>query len=331
MASIKQAFQKVLDSTALATTKFIRRPPIDPKTPIQGQPRQPSSNAYRLHQEKEGRRLQKALNSLTHGQNIFVYHNLRTKQVVYSLTRYLEKANVLKQCVYLGKKTVPAEVRKDMWVPYYSLHFNEAQVGLNVYNLLRQFALLRQLSPPKEMITVTKEYLDSKRPKDPRDQKEWDDHNMGRLGHIMKQKERAKVLMDQKATSIADVAFVLQKQSDDILKGLPGYTKSGYKTLKARKRRRAALKAATELASERAEQISSLEEQLQAEIRTDVSKPEEQQVKILWQDLYDAQYAKEWPEFIHHGQLRWTRNHIIGQEAVEGADVITDGTFEEAK
>lgn len=90
MASIKQAFQKVLDSTALATTKFIRRPPIDPKTPIQGQPRQPSSNAYKLHQEKEGRRLQKALNSLTHGQNIFVYHNLRTKQVVYSLTRYLE-------------------------------------------------------------------------------------------------------------------------------------------------------------------------------------------------------------------------------------------------
>lgn len=90
MASIKQSFQKVLDSTALATTKFIRRPPIDPKTPIQGKPRQPSSNAYREHQDKEGRRLQKALNSLSHGQNIFVYQHLRTKQVVYSLTRYLE-------------------------------------------------------------------------------------------------------------------------------------------------------------------------------------------------------------------------------------------------
>ena len=90
MASIKQTFQKVLDSTALATTKFIRRPPIDPKVPIQGKPRQPSSNAYKDHQDKEGLRLQKALNSLTHGQNIFVYHNLRTKQVVYSLTRQLE-------------------------------------------------------------------------------------------------------------------------------------------------------------------------------------------------------------------------------------------------
>ncbi|KAJ5367559.1 hypothetical protein N7541_001500 [Penicillium brevicompactum] len=331
MASIKQSFQKVLDSTALATTKFIRRPPIDPKAPIQGKPRQPSSNAYRDHQDKEGRRLQKALNSLSHGQNIFVYQHLRTKQVVYSLTRYLEKANVLKQCVYHGKKTVPAEVRKDMWAPYFSVHFNEAQVGLNVYNLLRQFALLRQLSPPKEMITVTKEFLDSKRPTDPRDQKEWDDHNMGRLGHIMKKKERAKVLMDQKATSIADVAFALEKHTLAITEGIPGYTKSGYKTLKARKRRRAALKAAEKLAEERAGNISALEEQLQAEIRADLSKPETQQVKILWQDLYDAQYAKEWPEFITHGQLRFTRNHLIGQEDAEGTDVITDGTFEEAK
>lgn len=218
-----------------------------------------------------------------------------------------------------------------MWAPYFSVHFDEAQVGLNVYNLLRQFALLRQLSPPKEMITVTKEFLDAKRPTDPRDHKEWDAHNMGRIGHIMKQKERAKVLMDQKATAIADVAFVLEKHSLAITEGLPGYTKTGYKTLKARKRRRAALKAAEELAAERAENISSLEEQLQAEIRADLSQPESQQVKILWQDLYDAQYAKEWPEFITHGQLRFTRNHLIGHEDAEGTDVITDGTFEEAK
>lgn len=94
MASNTKTFQKVLDSTALAATKFIRRPPIDPKTPIQGKARQPSSNAYKVHQEIEGLRLQKALNSITHGQNIFVYHNIRTKQVVYSLTRYLEVSSI---------------------------------------------------------------------------------------------------------------------------------------------------------------------------------------------------------------------------------------------
>lgn len=90
MASNPQSFKKVLDSTALAATRFIRRPPIDPTTPIQGRPRETSSNAYKNYQDKEGRRLQKALNSLTHGKNIFVYQNVRTKQVVYSLTRYLE-------------------------------------------------------------------------------------------------------------------------------------------------------------------------------------------------------------------------------------------------
>lgn len=90
MASNIKSFQKVLDSTALAATKFIRRPPIDPKTPIQGKPRVPGSNAFKDQQDKEGRRLQKALNSISHGKNIFVYSNIRTKQVVYSLTRYLE-------------------------------------------------------------------------------------------------------------------------------------------------------------------------------------------------------------------------------------------------
>lgn len=94
MASNAKSFQKVLDSTALAATKFIRRPPIDPNTPIQGKARVPGSNAFRDHQEKEGRRLQKALNSLTHGKNIFVYQNIRTKQVVYSLTRYLEVSSL---------------------------------------------------------------------------------------------------------------------------------------------------------------------------------------------------------------------------------------------
>ncbi|KAJ5120345.1 Mitochondrial homologous recombination protein 1 [Penicillium bovifimosum] len=330
MASNVTAFQKVLDSTALAATKFIRRPPIDPKVPIQGKIRVVGSNAYRDQQEKEGRRLQKALNSIAHGKNIFVYHNIRTKQVVYSLTRYLEKTNLLKQCVNHGKKTIPATVRKDMWVPYFSVHFNEAQVGLNVYNHLRQFALLRQLSPPKEMITVTKEYLDSKRPKDLRDQKQWDKENMGRVGQIMMKKERAYALMNQKATSIADVAFVLQKHRDHIIAGFPESTKSGYKTVKARRRRRSAAEEEAERSQARAAEVAALGEQLDAEITADHVAPREQSVKILWQEPYDAQYAKYWPKHVEHGQLRWTRNHIVGQEElVAGEDVIADGTFEE--
>lgn len=212
-----------------------------------------------------------------------------------------------------------------MWVPYYSVHFNDAQVGLNVYNLVRQFSLLRQLSPPTEMITVTEAYLDSIRPADPREHKEWNERNMSRVGQIMQKKERAKVLLNQKATSIADVAFALQQNAEHIINGHPGPAKPGYKTLKARKRRRAALNAAEELAEKRSEQISALEEQLQAQVRADTSSPAEGKVRILWDDIYDAQHAEEWPEYIDHGQLRWTRNHIIGMEDV----YITDGSFEE--
>lgn len=91
--------QKILDSTKVATlsefAKFVRRAPIDPNQPIQGRPRQTASNAFKEYAKRESVRLQKALNSISHGKHIFVYHNVRTKQVVYSLTRYLEVSSVL--------------------------------------------------------------------------------------------------------------------------------------------------------------------------------------------------------------------------------------------
>lgn len=89
-ASKAKPFQKILDSTRLGTWNVVRRPPIENQTVIQGKPREQNSNAFEEHQEREGVRLRKALKALTHGKNIFVYHNIRTNQVVYSLTRYLE-------------------------------------------------------------------------------------------------------------------------------------------------------------------------------------------------------------------------------------------------
>lgn len=81
---------KALDPTKIATWELVRRPPVPTETVIQGKPRHPLSKAYREFQRQEGARLRKALNRITHGKNIFVYNNIRTNQVVYSLTRYLE-------------------------------------------------------------------------------------------------------------------------------------------------------------------------------------------------------------------------------------------------
>jgi len=80
----------MLDPTKIATWKAVRRPPIATGTAIQGRPREQNSNAAKEFQEREAARLRKALNRITHGKNIFAYNNIRTNQVVYSLTRYLE-------------------------------------------------------------------------------------------------------------------------------------------------------------------------------------------------------------------------------------------------
>lgn len=88
--SVSKRFQKILDPTKIGTWNIVRRPPVENHTVIQDKPREQNSNAFKTHQFKEGVRLRKAINALTHGKNIFAYHNIRTNQVVYSLTRYLE-------------------------------------------------------------------------------------------------------------------------------------------------------------------------------------------------------------------------------------------------
>ena len=94
MASKTKSFQKILDPTKIGTWNIVRRPPVENEAVIQGKPREQNSNAFLTQQWKEGARLRKALNALTHGKDIFVYHNIRTNQVVYSLTRYLQVSQV---------------------------------------------------------------------------------------------------------------------------------------------------------------------------------------------------------------------------------------------
>ncbi|KAJ5160185.1 uncharacterized protein N7482_007189 [Penicillium canariense] len=326
MASTSTAskpIQKILDSTRIASLrKFVRHPPVDSTKPIQGKIREATSNAFKEHVKREGVRLQKALNSISHGKHIFVYHNVQTKQVVYSLTRYLEESNVLRQMVYHGKKTVPAELRRDMWTPYYSVHFGDARLGLRAYQLLREFSMRRQLSPPPEMITVSEEFLASRRPKDPTDAEEYDRMNKKRIGHPMEKKERARVLMDQKATSVADIAAVLEIQKQEIKEGLLDKEQWRQKQFRSQRRRqREAMDREAEQAEQHNARIKALEQQLSERAGAEVKigevgdYPESpENVKILWRDVHDANYAASWPEEVQHGELELKRDNIIGVE-----------------
>ncbi|PGH03564.1 hypothetical protein GX51_03990 [Blastomyces parvus] len=343
-------------SPAVVTTSGALRFP-QTTNPIQGKPRDIGSRAALLWRRQERERLRKALHRLTHGKNIFAYNNIRTNQVVYSFTRELEKNNVLSQLVYHGKKTIPATLRKDMWTPYFSLHFASASQGLEAYRLLREFSMQRQLAPPADMITASEEneVLTRQRPRDPNEAKKWDEKWKDQMEkrYFLNKRLRARVLMDQKATSVADVAAVLALQEQKMkeereqeakenelenedqdggdeeggekAKGKQGIAigerdKSGKKiSRKRRMRMQAAIRAQQELEKKTVEKIRDLERMLRVKI--DPLRPlsehhivKEGEVKMFWMDLHNLQYAESWPDNVIHGQLKGGREHIMGTQ-----------------
>ncbi|KAI9823631.1 MAG: hypothetical protein M1832_002412 [Thelocarpon impressellum] len=126
------------------------------------------------------------------GRHIYVYNNLRTNQVVYSLSRTLKNNDSLSQLPYLGKKTVPASLRKDLWQPMASISFPKPPQGLKAYTKLREYRRLHELSYPVEDF-----------------QSETNPHA------VMPKKKRGRKLMDQKANSVADIAAVLKQQEEE--------------------------------------------------------------------------------------------------------------------
>lgn len=128
------------------------------------------------------------------------------------------------QLVNHGKKTVPAALRRDVWRPYFSIHFPEndggRKVGLKTYQRLLEFSMRRQLDPPQEDLMTTQADVDKavhdagsplvirERYFD-RDIKHRRQLHLPLLGQKLPQHLRAQKLMNQKASSVADTAFVL--------------------------------------------------------------------------------------------------------------------------
>ena len=140
----------------------------------------------------------------------------------YFLTMIALQVNkVLKQLLYHGKKTVPATVRRDVWTPYFSIHFSPnpagALEGLFAFQKLRELSTQRQLSPTNDLIRATQEDIDIVKKKlgSPTTLQEMAVRGtlkgkIPKLNEILPKKLRARKMMDQKATSVADVAFVLE-------------------------------------------------------------------------------------------------------------------------
>ena len=206
--------------------------------------------------------------AIRHGQHIYFYNNIRTNQVVYSLTRHLKNAASLAQLPFLGKKTVPSRLRKDLWTPFCMVYFPSPHAGLAAFRKLREFRLLHETSYPLDIITET--------------EGKW-------KGSLLPKKERGRVLMDQKANSVADLAAVLLLQESGpseqrILNA--ERRRRRVETLKKQKGEENVKKAPIDIASE----MGGIEG-----------------VKVRWADMLDMEFAEAWPETVVHGGLEKNR------------------------
>src|ERR1700759_1267418 len=157
----------------------------------------------------------------------------------------------MKQLTFYGKKTVPSEIRKDMWRPFATAvfpvprsstlaphtqddpvvqdvddvlglpqtkEFNIRKLGELAYKKLRELRLLRDYAwrQPGEPIAISQERREgTAEPLEPRLE--------NRRKHKRREakadmKERREWLMDQRATSVADLSTAIEQVNEYLLK-----------------------------------------------------------------------------------------------------------------
>ena len=119
----------------------------------------------------------------------------------------------------------------------------------------------------------------------------------------MSTKERGRVLMDQKANSIADLAAVLLQQESG----------PGEERVERGERRRERVEKLKKRKGEKKVKKAPID--VEKEFGMGV-----EGVKVFWANVLDAEFAKTWPEKVVHGDLRvsrYTAAFPVGPERVE--------------
>ena len=165
----------------------------------------------------------------------------------------------------MGKKSVPAVLRKDLWTPLCVISFANALQGQSAYRQLREFKLLHEVAWPDEAV------------RDPK-------------GRPLSKPDKIRALQDQKANSIADMAHVLAMHKrppteDQLKRARLMVLGEGVKRLP----RGAPTGKHTPGHKETAEAL-----EFQGKLDG---------VAIWWVDRRDAEFAESWPEEVQHGPL----------------------------
>lgn len=134
----------------------------------------------------------------------------------------------------------------------------------------------------------------------------------------MSTKERGRVLMDQKANSVADLAAVLLEQEsgpDQKMVERSELRRARVEQLKKRKGEAKVKKAPIDVRKEFGAGVEG--------------------VRVFWANLLDAEFAKTWPKGVEHGDLRvsrYTAAFPVGPERVEEVvEVVKDKETEMPK
>jgi hypothetical protein len=120
-----------------------------------------------------------------HGQLIFIFRNVQTNQILYSLSEVLDESH-LQQIPFFAKHSTPPSLRRDVWSPHAVVSFPTPEQGHNAFRKLREFRKMHELCWDKT---------------DP----EWIRHN---------DKTRMRKIMNQRANTTADLAKVLSMQAE---------------------------------------------------------------------------------------------------------------------
>ncbi|EME47954.1 hypothetical protein DOTSEDRAFT_147019 [Dothistroma septosporum NZE10] len=154
---------------------------------------------------------------IPHGRFIYAFCNVRTNQVLYSLSRTLDNS-ALKQLPDLGANHTPPVLRKDLWRPLYRVELPSTpegvKQGLHAIKKLREYRKLHELSWEQTSL-MTRNFTDKEIETEKKKLENRGGSKKETVYDIIKRqkhKMKVKMVMDQKANSIADLAAVLLEQ-----------------------------------------------------------------------------------------------------------------------
>ncbi|KAK4184176.1 transcriptional regulation of mitochondrial recombination-domain-containing protein [Podospora australis] len=210
-----------------------------------------------------------------HGERIWIFSHIMEGHVVWSFTPDMRVNKAFRQFPYTGKKNVPAKLRKDYWRPMAILEFPKGlgDVGRSVYHKCRELKKRHEL--------------------------EWEDESLLN----MTKRQRGRELNDQKANTVADIAYVLAGNGKGNKVPVTKVVKEEI-PLQGKKSQSTAATAPVEGEEGEGEKkevvvrtktVEKVVEELDAE-----GKKKLHEVTVYWANEQDRYYAESWSKNVSH-------------------------------